>query len=218
MAVTTRDYIHRYLPATKAQMPTLLMLHGTGGNEESLLPIGSQIAPGAALLSPRGKILEGGNPRFFRRKAEGIFDMEDLIFRTHELANWIEAAIIEYGIERQSLIAVGYSNGANIAASIMLLRPEVFRNAVLLRPMLPLKPEKAPNLADTRVLIEAGRFDAMIPQLQTEQLAQVLREYGSQVTMQWHSTGHQLIQPDLIDARHWIERTNAHIQTALQPR
>src|SRR5262245_28677490 len=130
---TTKDFIHQYVPSSKASATTLLLLHGTGGDEQSLLSLGKQIAPEAALLSPRGKVLEGNNPRFFRRKAEGVFDLEDLIYRTHELADWIDVASREYQIMPESLVAVGYSNGANIASSIMLLRPDVLRSAILLR-------------------------------------------------------------------------------------
>ncbi len=128
----THDFTHEYVPAKAENALTLLLLHGTGGDERSLLTLGAQVAPGAGMLSPRGKVMEGPNPRFFFRFAEGVFDMEDLIFRTHELADWIEAAVAEYGIAPESLVALGYSNGANIAASVMLLRPTALRKAVLL--------------------------------------------------------------------------------------
>src|SRR5205814_1230753 len=128
--MSIQDFIHVYQPGTSDTAPTLLLLHGTGGDEHSFVELGSALVPGAALLSPRGKILENGNPRFFRRLAEGVFDIEDLIVRTHELADFIEAAAIEYHFDLKSVIAIGYSNGANIAASLLLLRSTVLSKAV----------------------------------------------------------------------------------------
>ena len=204
----TQKFVHRYLPSANPEAITLLMLHGTGGNEQSLLALGSQLAPGAALLSPRGKVLEGDSPRFFRRMAEGVFDLEDLIYRTHELADWIEAACIDYRIARQSLVAVGYSNGANIAASIMLLRPDVLRRAVLLRPMVPLQPDQAPDLTGTEVLISAGRSDPLVPLQESERLAWLLQDFGAQVTLQRQLADHRLTNPDLSAAHDWIRRAD----------
>src|SRR5258707_5484766 len=183
MAGSVHDFIHRYIPSTNPQAATFLMLHGTGGNEQSLLTLGRQLAPDAAVLSPRGKVLEGDYPRFFRRKAEGVFDLEDLINRTHELADWIEAASVEYGFSLQSLVAIGYSNGANIAASTLLLRPQVLRRAILLRPMVPLQPEQAPDLTGTDVFVGAGLYDPLVPLPEGEQLARLLTGYGAQVTL-----------------------------------
>lgn len=199
------DFTHEYVPATTASGLTLLLLHGTGGDEQSLLTLGAQLAPGAALLSPRGQVMEGPNPRFFRRKAEGVFDMEDLIFRTHELAGWIEVAAREYGIDPDSIIALGYSNGANIAASVMLLHPEVLRRAVLLRPMVPLVPQQAPDLSGAEVLIEAGIVDPLIPLPQAERLATLLEGYGAAVTFQKQPTDHRLTQADLDVAQKWLQ-------------
>ena len=208
MSGDTQQFAHRYLPSTDPEATTLLMLHGTGGNEQSLLALGSQLAPGAALLSPRGKVLEGDSPRFFRRKAEGVFDLEDLIYRTHELADWIDAAIIEYRIARQSLVAVGYSNGANIAASIMLLRPHVLRRVVLLRPMVPLQPDQVPDLSGAEVLVSAGRSDPLVPLQESERLAQMLQGYGAQVTFQKQLADHRLTSADLSAAHDWIRRAD----------
>ncbi len=204
----TQKFVHRYLRSTNPEAITLLMLHGTGGNEQSLLALGSQLAPGAALLSPRGKVLEADSPRFFRRMAEGVFDLEDLIYRTHELADWIEAACTDYRIARQSLVAVGYSNGANIAASIMLLRPDVLRRAVLLRPMVPLQPDQAPDLTGTEVLISAGRSDPLVPLQESERLAWLLQDFGAQVTLQRQLADHRLTSPDLSAAHDWIRRAD----------
>nr|MDQ3387566.1 alpha/beta hydrolase [Actinomycetota bacterium] len=137
---------HRYEPGDGSGT-TLLVLHGTGGNERDLIPLGRDLAPGASILSPRGKVLENGMPRFFRRLAEGIFDHEDLLFRTHELADFIEAAATEYNFDKSKLIATGYSNGANIAASLTLLHPGLLKAAVLLRSMVPFEPEVTPDLS-----------------------------------------------------------------------
>ncbi len=201
-----QEFIHHYTPASQPEAPTLLLFHGTGGDETSLLSLGSQIAPDAGLLSPRGKILEGTMPRFFRRKAEGVFDLEDLIFRTHEIADWIEAAMGEYGILRESVIAVGYSNGANIAASLLLLRPEVLKRAILLRPMLPLQPEQLPDLNGAKVLIETGLADQMVPFLQAEQLARLLAACGAEVSFQKQPAGHGLTGADVLDTQEWVQQ------------
>ncbi|HJX26089.1 MAG TPA: hypothetical protein VJ252_08025, partial [Chthoniobacterales bacterium] len=137
------DFIHEFVPGTSGR--TLLLLHGTGGNEHDLLPLGRVLDPTAALLSPRGKILENGMPRFFRRLAEGVFDLEDLKKRTHELADFVAASAEQYQFAADKLVAVGYSNGANIAGSMLLLRPETFRTAILFRAMVPLVPENLPD-------------------------------------------------------------------------
>lgn len=205
------DFTHRFIPADQDGAITLLLLHGTGGNENDLLDLGRMLAPNAALLSPRGKVLEHGMPRFFRRLAEGVFDLEDLRFRTHELADWIEHAIKEYNLDRKKLIAVGYSNGANIAASILLLRPGVLRGAVLLRAMVPLEPDSTPDLRGTRVLIRAGRFDQLISPESGERLAQMLEQAGADVDFQWHPGSHGLSMEDVQAAQAWLQQAqNAH--------
>jgi predicted esterase len=159
-------FVHRYFPGESGV--TLLLLHGTGGDENDLVPLGRELAPGAAILSPRGKISEYGAARFFRRLAEGVFDHEDLVFRTHELAGFIEAAAEEYGLDLSRLVAAGYSNGANIAASLMLLHPGLLRAAILLRAMVPFEPEGKPDLSGMPVFLAAGRRDQMIPPQNTE--------------------------------------------------
>ena len=152
--MTDLGFIHRFIPATQPGKPPLLLLHGTGGNENDLLPLGAQLSPGAALLSPRGKVLENGMPRFFRRLAEGVFDLADLKVRTAELTDFIAAARKAYGLDAP--VAVGFSNGANIAASLLLTRPQALRGAVLLRAMLPFEPEPLPDLAGKPVLLLSG--------------------------------------------------------------
>src|SRR5881398_4255125 len=151
------DFLHEFVPGNSNR--TLLLLHGTGGNERDLIPLGRELDPSAALLSPRGKVVENGMPRFFRRLAEGVFDLEDLKIRTNELADFVAAAAQHYGFSSDKVVAVGYSNGANIAASMLLLRPEILHGAVLFRAMVPLVPEKQPNLSRVRVWIGAGTND-----------------------------------------------------------
>src|SRR5881398_623599 len=141
----TPDFIHEFVAGSSNR--TFLLLHGTGGNERDLLPVGRELDPTASLLSPRGKVLENGMPRYFRRLAEGVFDLEDLKKRTHELADFVVSAVAHYKIDIENMIAVGYSNGANIAASLLLLRPEIFPAAVLFRAMVPLVPETQPDLS-----------------------------------------------------------------------
>lgn len=204
MSGETNEFIHRFVPGESGSNRTLLLLHGTGGDENDLLPLGTEIAPGAALLSPRGRVLENGMSRFFRRLAEGVFDVEDLQQRTHELADFVERASGQYEIDRSGLMAVGFSNGANIAASMMLLRPEVLTGAVLLRAMIPFEPEIPPDLTGTPVFIAAGREDPLIPPAQTERLEALLRRAGADVTLNWQSGGHQLTRDDLVTVRDWL--------------
>jgi predicted esterase len=200
------DFIHKFVPGTDSDGPVLLLLHGTGGSEEDLLGLGATLRQGAPLLSPRGKVLENGMPRFFRRLAEGIFDEEDLIFRTNELAAFVEAARAQYHLGSRKIVAVGYSNGANIAASLLLLRPEILGGAILLRAMVPLFPENVPNLAGVPVLIAGGRSDRIIPQESTQRLASMLEEAGASVSLHWSPVGHSLTSSDLDAARRWLGR------------
>lgn len=199
------EFIHKFIPsATGNNDTTLLLLHGTGGNEEDLLPLGQYLAPDAAMLGVRGKVLEGGMPRFFRRLSEGVFDEEDLIFRTHELARFIEAATKSYAVNAERMIAVGYSNGANIAASMMLLEPNCLTAAVLFRAMVPLEPERLPDLAGKRVLMQSGRHDPLVPADNSERLAELLKQSGAEVTLNWQNTGHGLTNPELVTAQAWL--------------
>jgi len=189
-------YFHRFEPATRPGSPPLLLLHGTGGNENDLLSVGRQLAPGSALLSPRGNVNEHGMPRFFRRFAEGVFDLEDVAKRAHELANFVRDAAAEYGFAPGSLTALGYSNGANIAASVLFLRPEALTGAVLLRPMVVLQPSQLPDLRGKRIGIISGRYDPIVPVEQPEALAAMFRSAGADVELHWLETGHQLSAMD----------------------
>ncbi|MGA1538991.1 MAG: alpha/beta hydrolase [Chthoniobacterales bacterium] len=192
--------LHRFEPGPS---PTLLLLHGTGGDENDLIPLGRLLRPGAALLSPRGQILENGQPRFFRRVAPGVFDEDDLIRRTHELADFVEDQSASRHLGK--VIAVGYSNGANIAAAMLLLRPDVLAGAILFRAMLPLEPPHPPQLDKTPVLLLAGRHDTMIPPDSTQRLAVLLEQAGADLTIEWRDTGHGLEQSEFSLARDWLE-------------
>ncbi|HEU4700244.1 MAG TPA: alpha/beta hydrolase, partial [Gemmatimonadales bacterium] len=168
--------------------------------------LGRMLLPGAGLLSPRGKVLERGAPRFFRRLAEGVFDQEDLAFRTDELAEFVRAAAATYELDRSGIVAVGFSNGANIAASLLLRRPGLLRAAVLLSPMVPFEPDTSPDLTGTSVFIGAGRADTMTPPEQAERLAELLRAAGADVTLWWQPGGHTVTREEVEAAREWIGR------------
>ncbi|MDP9411828.1 MAG: alpha/beta hydrolase [Actinomycetota bacterium] len=197
-------FAHRFLPGEDDSGLTLLLLHGTGGSEDDLIPLGKELAPTAAILSPRGKVSEYGAARFFRRLAEGVFDHEDLVFRTHELAEFVDAASEEYGFDRGKLVAAGYSNGANIAASAILLHPGLLRAAVLLRAMVPFEPEVTPDLSGMPVFMASGRRDQMIPPDNSQRLADILREAGADVDLRWRDTGHGLTYEEVREANGWL--------------
>jgi predicted esterase len=200
----SEPFLHRFEPAPAADSDgTLLLLHGTGGNENDLLPLGHAIAPNAALLSPRGQVLEHGMPRFFRRLAEGVFDHDDLVARAHALADFVTASAARYRFDPARVVAIGFSNGANIAAALMLLRPEVLAGAVLLRPMVPFVPDQLPSLAGRRVLVAAGRSDPIVPAAASEALAELLVHAGAEVTLHWSPGGHVLERSDLAAAAAW---------------
>lgn len=182
----------------------LLLLHGTGGDESDLLPLGQALAPGATLLSPRGKVLEHGMPRFFRRLAEGVFDVPDLIARTRELAEFVGAAASRYGFDPAAVFGVGYSNGANIAASLLLLHTGVLHGALLFRPMVPFEPESRPRLDGIPVFVAAGRQDPIVPHEQTRRLVALLEQAGADVTMHVEPAGHALTAGDVAAARVWL--------------
>lgn len=196
-------FIHKFVPGTSGR--TLLLLHGTGGNEQDLIPLGHELDPAAALLSPRGQVLENGHARFFRRLAEGVFDLEDLKQRTDELADFIIAAAQHYKFDPAKLVAVGYSNGANVAASILLRRPGVLRSAILFRALVPLIPDEQPDLAGVQVWIGGGKQDSIIPRTKTERLAEMLTEAGAEVTAHFFDAGHRLTNVELVVAKRWLQ-------------
>lgn len=204
IAMAHLSFIHRFIPAQDGGAVTLLLLHGTGGDETDLIPLGRSLLPGAALLSPRGKVLEGGMPRFFRRFSEGVFDVEDIRFRARELAQFVEAASKVYGFDEHGVVAVGYSNGANMAAALLLLEPGVLAGAVLFRAMVPLELEDAPNLTAVPVLLAAGEADRIVPRSNVERLAAILRQSGASVSLEVSRRGHELGPDEIEMARKWL--------------
>ena len=202
--MTSLSFTHRFEPALTEGLPALLLLHGTGGDESDLLPLGRAISPGSALLSPRGKVLENGMPRFFRRLAEGVFDEDDLRQRANELADFVAEARATYGLGE--LTAVGFSNGANIAAAMLLLRPEALAGGVLLRAMVPLRETPAVDLTGKRALILSGASDPIIPPENSKRLATILRNAGADVQAEVLPAGHGLTPQDVSLTQKWIAK------------
>jgi phospholipase/carboxylesterase/glyoxalase family protein len=205
-AAGLQAYVHRFLPGADPAAPVLVVLHGTGGDENDLIPLGRLLAPSSAVLAPRGNVLENGMPRFFRRFAEGVFDLEDLERRSHELADFLIAARDAYDLSGRALIAAGFSNGANIAASVLLRRPEVFAGALLFRPMVTFTPDSLPRLDGKPVFLSAGRADTMVGRDSPERLAELFRAGGADVTLQWDDEGHALGMDAVRAAREWMAR------------
>src|SRR5215211_5438766 len=204
---TQLGFTHQFIPSnnSKGNSSTLLLLHGTGGNENDLIPIARMLSPAnGSILSPRGKVLENGMPRFFRRLSEGVFDLQDLKFRTHELADFIQKCSLHYKFDLNQTIAVGFSNGANIASSILLLRPDVIQGVILFRAMIPLVPNPLPNLSNKKILLSAGVNDPIVSRTETENLYRLFRKTNANVMLKWQQSSHNLIQKDIADARKWI--------------
>jgi predicted esterase len=206
-------FIHRFVPAVhsrkdrQGKSKVLLLLHGTGGNEEDLISIGKMISPGSAILSPRGKVLENGMPRFFRRLAEGVFDLEDLNYRTNELADFVNNASRIYGFDLSQTIAIGFSNGANIGASMFLLRPEVLCGAILFRVMVPLEPETIPDLSSKQIILCEGTYDPIVTQQEAKRLFLLLEKYRAKISLRWIKSSHNLTQEDILIAKEWFNST-----------
>ena len=196
------DFIHRFEPARDADSPPLLLLHGTGGDENDLLGLGKMISPGSALLSPRGRVLEHGMPRFFRRLAEGVFDEADVRRRALELGDFVTEARQRHGIGAP--VAVGFSNGANIAAALLLLKPDVLSGAILLRAMVPLSDPPKAELDGKPILLLSGQADPIVPANNSAHLAALLTQAGARVDHKILPAGHQLSQADVTLARDWI--------------
>lgn len=202
------DFIHRFISAdskAKKSSLTLLLLHGTGGTEDDLIPLGKELATNASILSVRGKVLENGMPRFFRRLEEGVFDLEDLKMRTDELAEFILKSSSIYEFDLKRLVAVGYSNGANIGASLLLKRPEVLAGAILFRAMVPFVPDVLPDLSQKSIILLEGLRDPIVGKQEAESLLKIFNTARSNVTMKWQDSGHNLIQDDIDSAREWLE-------------
>src|SRR5918912_502112 len=218
---TELDFIHSFIPprpeesgagtATRRRktegkaFTTFLLLHGTGGNEQDLIPLAYELDKNAAILSPRGKVLENGiSPRFFRRLEEGVFDLEDLKFRTDELADFVIDASKAYDFDLQHIIAVGYSNGANIAASMLLLRPEILSSAILFRAMVPLVPQTLPNLSDKHIFMSSGLMDPIVSRQEADRLFGLLKKAGANISLSWQVSGHELTMEETRKAKEWL--------------
>ena len=196
------EFIHQFVQGTSPL--TILALHGTGGDENDLLPIARAVAPGASVLSPRGKAEENGAFRFFARRAPGMFDQDEVLTRAGELAEWVEGAARQYGLDASRVFALGYSNGANIANAVMMLHPGVLAGAVLLRPMRVIRPEPLPELGNAPVLIVSGKEDGMMPGGEGEALGRLLAEAGAAVDFALQDAGHELTPQDFSLAKRWL--------------
>ena len=220
--MTKLNFIHRFIPSSKIKSKDLdysnttgelqshpiclMLLHGTGGDENDLVPVGQMLSADASLLSLRGKVLENGMPRFFRRLSEGVFDLEDLKFRTQELAKFVKDASQLYPFSLDKTIAVGFSNGANMATSLLLSNPEVIKGAILFRAMIPFIPAELPNLKNKEILLSSGLMDPIVSRDEIVRLSELLQKCGASVTLKWQQSGHNLIESDIIYAKEWLSK------------
>jgi phospholipase/carboxylesterase len=198
-------YDYRFEAGTDEAGPVLLCLHGTGGSEHDLVPFARLAAPAAPIVSVRGNVSEHGAARFFRRIAEGVFDLEDLRERTQQLRRFLGAAATRHGFTPERVVALGFSNGANIAASLMLTAPAALRHGILIRAMVPFEPGTLPELKGSSALIAAGKTDSIVPPENTERLATLMRDAGARVELKWQDAGHGLVQADLNHAREYLK-------------
>lgn len=197
---------HIFKKGNDSAKPTLLLLHGTGGTEQDLLPLAEKVDPDANVLSVRGNVSENGMPRFFRRLAEGIFDEEDLIFRTKELNEFLDKAAEENDFDRNNIIAIGYSNGANIAASLLFHFQDALRGAILHHPMVPRRNIELPDLTGKKVFIAAGKNDPMCPAQESIDLETLLENANAEVEIYWENNGHQLTLTEVEAAAEWYKK------------
>jgi phospholipase/carboxylesterase len=197
---------HFYQKGTDSTKPTLLLLHGTGGNEMDLIPLAAKIDEKCNILSIRGNILENGMPRFFKRLAEGVFDEADLVFRTKELNEFLDEAAKKYEFDRSNIVALGYSNGANIAGSLLFHYQHALRGAMLLHPMVPRRGIEMPDLTNIPVFISAGANDPICPPEETKELHIILESAQANVEVHWENNGHQLTYSELEAARTWYQK------------
>jgi phospholipase/carboxylesterase len=205
-------FIHRFVPAQDtSSAETLVVLHGTGGDENDLIGIGQAIAPGTNILSPRGNVLENGAPRFFKRLAEGKFDPIEVKSRGEELIRFIRAAISKYRLNPERVFALGYSNGANVASTMMFIEPELLRGAILLRPMVVFEPSERPDLSDAGILISAGRMDPIVPTTSVDRLAELFAASHAEVTLKWQLAGHNLLPSEVHEAADWLALQRARV-------
>lgn len=202
MPVDELNHVHLFEPGSDPM--TLLLLHGTGGDEHDLVPLGRILYPNANLLSPRGKVLEAGMPRFFRRLSMGVFDVEDLKARAADLLGFVDDAAGVYGFDRDRVVVVGYSNGANIAGGMLLSVDRPFAGAALLHAMTPFEPEPLPDLSGIRVLLTGGRRDQMVPAESTAHLSELLASSGADVSLHWEAGGHELTHAEVEAVKEWL--------------
>jgi phospholipase/carboxylesterase len=202
--VNMQSFRHFYRPGTGRSQYSLLLLHGTGGDEHDMVPLADVLAPGVAIISPRGQVIENGAPRFFRRFAEGVLDIEDWRERSQALANFVAASSTEHGIDPKKLIAAGYSNGANIAQGLLLLRPEVLGGAVLFRPMFVTDDVLVKDLGRRPIMLLGGSHDPMTPSQDLPQVAQLFQKRGAHVTIKTVQASHGLVQDDILLAQQWL--------------
>lgn len=200
---------HIFKQGSNLQAPVLVMFHGTGGTEQDLLGLAELISPTSSVLSVRGNVLENGMPRFFRRIAEGIFDEEDLVFRTKELNDFLDQAAVDYKLDRSNMVAVGYSNGANIAGSLLFHYASSLRGAILHHPMVPRRGVKLPDLSGVPIFIGAGENDPICSPQETEELQQLLGDAGAAIDVHWERAGHRLTQTEAMAAAEWYKRNFA---------
>jgi phospholipase/carboxylesterase len=205
-------FVHRFLPSeTAGSRDTLLVLHGTGGDENDLISLGQSLAPGAAILSPRGNVLENGAPRFFKRLAEGVFDPREVRSRAEELARFIHSATSRYALDPKRIFALGYSNGANVASTVMFIEPELLKGAILFRPMVVFEPTKPVDLSASSVFISAGRMDPIVPVQSVERLVELFESARAKVTLKWQMVGHNLVASEVGDAATWLTLQRATV-------
>jgi predicted esterase len=205
-------FIHRFIPAAdNSSAETLVVLHGTGGDENDLIGVGQAIAPSAAILSPRGNVLENGAARFFKRLAEGVFDPKEVRSRAEELARFVRAAISRYALNPERIFAMGYSNGANIASTVMLIDPELLRGAILFRPMLVLETDGHSDLSGKGVFISAGQMDPIVPAKSVVRLVELLEASHADVTLKWQQAGHNLLPSEVHEAANWLVLQRARV-------
>jgi phospholipase/carboxylesterase len=196
---------HIYKQGTNAKSSVLVLLHGTGGTENDLLPLAEAISPESSVLSIRGNVLENGMPRYFRRLAEGVFDIEDLLFRTKDLNDFLDQAAAEYGFDRHNVVAIGYSNGANIAGSLLFHYEDALKGAILHHPMVPIRGVKLPDLSGVPIFIGAGENDPICVPQETEDLSTLLKDAGANVTVHWERFGHRLTASEVDAAATWYQ-------------
>lgn len=185
--------------------PVFILLHGTGGTEESLLDVGKVLDEEATLIGIRGNILEGGYPRYFKRLEEGIFDVEDLNNRTIELHEFIQTLVERYDLNSEKIVLIGYSNGANIGIKLFLDYPTIYQKGILFHPMYPVKIADTQDLSQTKIFTTMGKMDPIVTIEQSEHVLQLFRERKAEITEEW-TQGHQLTYPEILKAKEWLAR------------